>query len=653
MSSHKFNPEAAEFTPRTHRQRQLGELATNLDDILFGDEADEAKGRVPRVSTTFGLGGALGDDKDFDDAGGDPEGAGGDPEGAGSDLDRVAFEEAVKAEVRKRMVALEDEWEARKQAAMEKADMEMDEKFSDLVAKSVVKAMEGRKSSASPTKSKKEDTVTINGMEFRSTPRSATEIEEDDTSMSKHDRYALDDASKEKLKSKACAPLKVKFEHLDYEKLLDGSSGADLGKMLLGHQTVMKAFNKWAASYDIKGIFSMPDVDDFTDTLKMANAPKIDLLKDYKRVLPSRVWRWQEAVKTLLPRPDVESSSWALTKLEHSIEENLLVQLTQSLSRLPEVKQGGVSLFYALAVALDANDHEHKRLVTDYINNHKLSDTKGEDVAVSSSCFVAAARSLRANDVPSDIVEVYLNSMLESQCEEFKVVVNALIGNYHAVGSFGLDSSADLLDKLDIYSTKLSAKYRAFLKKKTWPAASTAVDSGGFKAAAANFQRPAPQRPAPQAQLQDGLVPPTPRWQQWYDSSTCAKCGKKGHPTKYCGDVGARNRPYRPRVRPADQQQERRRVGARQPSFKSSSHKRDFTKKVHNLLLEAVDEKDHELFAHLAGEEDTDDQEPEMYANLAGEEDELDAGNGNDGDDDAAALAFAAMGLGSLNWKAA
>ncbi len=89
--------------------------------------------------------------------------------------------------------------------------------------------------------------------------------------------------------------------------------------------------------------------------------------------------------------------------------------------------------------------------------------------------------------------------------------------------------------------------------------------------------------------------------------------------------------------------------------FKSPTHCCEFNQKVHNLLLEAVSEKDHILFAHLAGdEEESHDVEPDMYANVVDCDGDAVEDTGDFGDEeDSAAMAFAVLGLASLNWKAA
>jgi hypothetical protein len=76
---------------------------------------------------------------------------------------------------------------------------------------------------------------------------------------------------------------------------------------------------------------------------------------------------------------------------------------------------------------------------------------------------------------------------------------------------------------------------------------------------------------------------------------------------------------------------------------------------VHIAWLECVEAEDHELFAHLAGDDDT-AEEPEMFVNIAGDADDDETGDNNfGGDDDKEGIfkALAVAGLDSLNWKAA
>jgi hypothetical protein len=42
-----FNPDAAEFTPRSRRERELEDLSTNLDNAVFEAEANNSNQKRP------------------------------------------------------------------------------------------------------------------------------------------------------------------------------------------------------------------------------------------------------------------------------------------------------------------------------------------------------------------------------------------------------------------------------------------------------------------------------------------------------------------------------------------------------------------------------------------------------------------------------
>lgn len=706
------NPEAPVFTPASQRRADaqraadVNNVARNLDRLLFDDEAN-ANDRPPvtnvappqappsRIPAQFGppvrhQEGAGNDDDDAGNGDGNVDGppsivpsvvdseiesfTPSDPVGSETD-----FERAVRLETKKRMDAVRDELkaelEAERLAAEEKMDDEIEDKVASLLAKSVAAALKQQSGglphpAATPTRPS-EGTRTVNGLTFRITPRSEVEMSAGKTKITKERRYELDDATKEKLREKACAPFKTKFEHMKYGLLIAGASGSgsgssdgsssDLGKMLLSQQTRATSWCEWTENFDTQGIFFMPQTDDFSDLATIVNAPRLDLRKNFKDAKPQRVFRWQEFVNRQLSLADVESSEWCKDKLEASTDANLLVQLNQSLGRLPSEQRGGVTLWYALAISIDANDTENKRLVTEYIQNHRLSSTPSEDVALSASCFVAAVRTLKLQDVPSDTVELFLKSMADCQCDDFKSVVSAMLGNFHAFGVNTSDAAAQL-DQLDVFVVRLTARYRALLAGKNWPAAVST--SGGYNAQIS---------PRPQGNSdRNALIQPNPRWQEWFDRSFCPDCNKYGHPQKYCKDQGARNRPYRPNSkrppsnnrsnpqpwnrRTANQNPPVNGNGPRQnrtPHFKTS--KKDFNKAVHKLWMEHVEERDHDLVAHLADVDSEEaEPEPEMYANIADDEGDYgnDNGNRNDEDEDEGGVyeALAAAGLQSLNW---
>lgn len=90
----------------------------------------------------------------------------------------------------------------------------------------------------------------------------------------------------------------------------------------------------------------------------------------------------------------------------------------------------------------------------------------------------------------------------------------------------------------------------------------------------------------------------------------------------------------------------------RNPRFKSANGEREFKKRIYNAYVDLVEEEDHDLLAHFAGNDD-DDNEPEMFANLAGEDDASEGDAEPEStveDEESVARAYAIAGLQSLNW---
>lgn len=150
-----------------------------------------------------------------------------------------------------------------------------------------------------------------------------------------------------------------------------------------------------------------------------------------------------------------------------------------------------------------------------------------------------------------------------------------MLGHYNALGNSGYKLTVNLLDKLDIFSTKLTAKYHTLLKLKKCPA-STPLSDGGFNVEVhitQTHQLLSLYRMAYSLQLQ----------------TICKKYGVKWHPHKYCGDSGACIHPFCPCTHsPSSNCCLNNNQHMPQPELWSPIPCCEFKNKVHNLLLEAL-----------------------------------------------------------------
>jgi hypothetical protein len=322
--------------------------------------------------------------------------------------------------------------------------------------------------------------------------------------------------------------------------------------MLLAKTTTHNAFIEWTSMYGVTSVFFMPIIGNFSNPVEVANALKLDLLKEFKSAKLENVMGWQGYINKQMSDMDKESSNWAHLKLKASTVSSLQVQVQQSMEEYAEYQRGGVLFWFFLATTLDTSDKENKMLVVAYLEDHKLTDTPNEDVSISASCFKAAARSLKHCDMPSDLVELFLKSMKTSTVEKFRDVVTAISG-VHEI-SFNDESPAVQLRQLEVYSTKLVSKYRTYLKLKEWVPASS--NNGGYKAMVHDKRRQikggardsTTDTKSGTKPLPEGYFWPSKEWQEWFDRCICNKC-KKNHPSRSHDDVGARNRPYKPNFR--------------------------------------------------------------------------------------------------------
>jgi hypothetical protein len=121
---------------------------------------------------------------------------------------------------------------------------------------------------------------------------------------------------------------------------------------------------------------------------------------------------------------DIESCDWVLQVLKLSTSPSLLVQVKQSYDydTLPKCQQGGTMLFKLLVDKLDARTFKNTTILQDYLTGFHLDQIPGENVAIGSSCFKAAAKMMVKTDTPNNLIQHYLQGMSASGNEEFKAI---------------------------------------------------------------------------------------------------------------------------------------------------------------------------------------------------------------------------------------
>ena len=281
-----------------------------------------------------------------------------------------------------------------------------------------------------------------------------------------------------------------------------------------------------------------------------------------------------------------------------------------------------------------------------FLSTFDLLKFDGEDVGVATMRFKACARVLPPQDRPSDILLYYLRGMAKASCEEFKTLVTAQIGfvSMPIAKEWVRMKGYCLLGQLDEVANPLVARYEVLKAAGSW--------SGAYRVEGVS-RRPGggqPSRPVHNGKAKMSRE----QWLDWYDKSRCSKCGRDGHPEKFCGDPGARDRTrdewralWRRRAAEKKNSGSPRKFSRPSPRFKSAKAKTRFEKLVNKALLETVRDEDKEFFANLAEDDDCSSvQEEELMAALAGEDEEAEDGLGDttvDDDDDEDAHALVAQ----------
>jgi hypothetical protein len=477
------------------------------------------------------------------------------------------------------------------------------------------------------------------GVGFRSKgPRTDQEFEETRILVTRAQRQELQakPESLKKLRDRVCVALSHTIQEVKWSDILDDNTDSDLGSAMIGVTTILDEVSEFAHSYDLKYVCDIPLVQNLWDESQLAQCGTFkNLLTDFTLLDEGYVRTYQEVINVQGFAVDVESCRWLQSMLEKSIEPTLLVRVKQRLASFRSTERGGLTMYYVVATMVAKPSHEFIQSGQDWIKAFALSKFAGENVPIANSRFKAVVDALAATPgaLPPTTVDKYLEGMTHSGCEEYKLLVQSLIGSYNNPVD-RMKQRFSIQETLDLFSTSLEQKYVALTIDKKWNGANNKASvfktetqeqdstrhSGGDRNRNGNGRERKHKYPSREA---------------WFDAQVCGTCGGK-HPTWAHDDpVGKRSGSTKP---PANRQKKK---------FSKSKLTRRVYEAVHNILLEAQ-------------ANDQDELEEEHYANMAGStafeaikhedvEAADDDGEGSDGEEeDTGISALVAAALGNL-----
>jgi hypothetical protein len=133
--------------------------------------------------------------------------------------------------------------------------------------------------------------------------------------------------ARKKIRDRLCVAIEPKFLPMDFSELILHGALEDLGTMVLAQQTMMDKFCSWCQMVDVAYIFHMPSLSEFHNHRKVAGAPKVDLLTQFKALLLGAVLQYHAFINEWQSDIDVESCGWVLQVLKLSTVPTLLVQI--------------------------------------------------------------------------------------------------------------------------------------------------------------------------------------------------------------------------------------------------------------------------------------------------------------------------------------
>ena len=469
--------------------------------------------------------------------------------------------------------------------------------------------------------------------------RSVSEIELGRMQVSRFDRG--EGASKEKLRARLCVKLPYTFTVSDFSKILSADGDSDVASMTMNVQTVIKSFTNFVTKSDSKPIYSIPMGVDFSVPTQVISAVNHkDLLTAYRDVTLDTVRKWQVFINTTAAKVEMESSEWCLDVLQKSTEKSLLLRVNQTFDNYNVSEQGGVTYFKLLVDEVDKCSFEMKQALIKWTDNFDIRIFDGENVAKGTVHFKAVITAL-GDAAPQDFIRIYLRGNANASNKEFADHCNAQIGIYESTmyRRYRDMYPSSPLSELDEFANNVNERFNALNQSGKWSGASHKASV--FKATIMKNANPSSSQSKGRRT----------RFGSYY---------RKSNQEDKDGSSHKQNR--RQPAKPSTSNQLP--VPRRSPTFKSDAAKTRFRKvtddakqrirkardearqNVYEASIECFEDDDHDLFAHLAG--DDDDEEVEEAVNVGDIEDDGGIGDVDHDDDEEEAMAHAAITIDSL-----
>jgi hypothetical protein len=311
------------------------------------------------------------------------------------------------------------------------------------------------------------------GVGFRSKgPRTTKELDDTRILVTRAQRQELQakPESLKKLRDRVCVALPHTIQEVKWSEILDDSTDSDLGSAMIGVTTILEEVSEFAHSFDLNYVCDIPLVKNLWDETELAQSTTFrNLLADFNLLDEGYVREYQAVINVQGFAVDVESCRWMQSMLEKSMEPTLLVRVKQRLASFRPTERGGLTMYYVVAVMVAKPSHEFIQSGQDWIKAFALSKFSGENVPIANYRFKAVVDALAGTPgaIPPTTVDKYLEGMTHTGSEDFKLLVQSLIGSYNNPVD-KMKQRFSIQETLDLFSTSLEQKYIALTIDKKW-----------------------------------------------------------------------------------------------------------------------------------------------------------------------------------------